>query len=360
MFPAKLCVVLLFIGLAFSIYIHAEPTRLVCSTDNPKESLHVTTLMDFAERLKQHSEGDVIADVHYRGSQQFPAIHGEEVNMNLVMSGKKDPHSGKVVDVTVIASGNASLKAPILEFLMLPYIFPEIQAAKTLFQSQFMMRDINQVLIEKHGIRALGWLIGGYRQMTNSKRAVTRIEHIKGLKIRTPRNRLMRDTYLAFGAQVIALNWGETFAKLKAGVVDGQENPYNVIYYSKFWEANQKYVTKTAPFLWVGPILINEKTYQQFSPKLRQAFLKAGQESAANEWQWIEQKNEAFRKKLEAQKMTILDLEDKEKWVKASQKLWEKYYENIGYGNPVWGRKVVEQVVEISNSATNAQTPSVP
>ncbi|WP_163836267.1 TRAP transporter substrate-binding protein [Spartinivicinus ruber] len=276
----------------------SEPTTIICSTDNPKVSLHVLALEKFGELVSRYSNGELITKIHYRGNQKYPAISGEETNMNMVMSGLNHPKVKQPLHITVIASGNASLKAYILEFLMLPYIFPEIESAEKLFKSKLMTEKVNDILAKKHNVRAIGWLIGGYRHMTNSKRPVTQLDEMKGLIIRTPRNRLMRDTYLAFGATVKALNWGDTFNALKEKHVDGQENPYNVIYYSKFWEADQKYVTNNAPFLWTGPILINEIFYQSLPNKLKIAVNRAALEAAEYEWKWIIKKNIFSKKNL--------------------------------------------------------------
>ena len=189
---------------------------------------------------------------------------GEEDNMTMVMNSHQRLH------ITVLASGNASLQASILEFLMLPYIFRDKESAIRLFKSSFMMEEVNEVLAEKHNVRAIGWLIGGFRHLTTSTKPVKTLQDIKGMNIRTPRNRLMRDTYIALGAEVVPLNWSDTFSALESGVVEGQENPYSVIVDSKFWNAKQKYVTNNGPFLWVGPMLINEEFFQRLPKDLQQ------------------------------------------------------------------------------------------
>ncbi|WP_219340221.1 TRAP transporter substrate-binding protein [Spartinivicinus marinus] len=325
----------------------SEPIKIICSTDNPQGSLHVTALERFGSLVSKYSNGKLVTEIHYRGNPQYPAISGEETNMNMVMSGLSHPDGNKIIHATVIASGNASLKAYILEFLMLPYIFPEIESAKKLFRSQFMTEEINNMLAEKHNVRAIGWLIGGYRHMTNSKRKVTRLEQIKGLIIRTPRNRLMRDTYLAFGATVKTLNWADTFEALKQRQIDGQENPYNVIYYSKFWDAHQKFVTNNGPFLWVGPILMNEKFYKNLPENLQAAISKAGLEAAEYEWEWVIKRNNSFKQELIKNGMQVDDLEDKQKWINVAKNIWQKQYKYIGYGNYSQGKAVVENVLRV-------------
>ncbi|MBF0235442.1 MAG: TRAP transporter substrate-binding protein [Desulfamplus sp.] len=319
----------------------AEPVAIVCSTDNPEGSLHVVALQKFDELVQKYSKGELKALIHYRGNEEYPAIRGEEVNVNMVMSGAGG------INVTVVAVGNVSQRAPILNFMTLPYMFPDMESAKRLLQSDYMLKEINGVIAEKEKIRALGWLIGGFRHMTNSKKPVTKIEDIKGLNIRTPKNRLMRDTYKAFGAETDPISWGETFDALKEGRVDGQENPYNVILYSEFWKAGQKYITNNGPFLWAGPILMNEDFYQKLTPEQQDAVNRAALEASMYQWDWIAKKDEGYKQALLDNGMEILDLEDKPKWINATRNLWEGYYSNIGYGDEARGKEVVEKALGV-------------
>ena len=225
----------------FIFSANAEPLKLVSSTDNSEKSFHVAALKKFDELVRKYSAGKLVTEIHYRGSKEFPVLIGEEGSVNMMISGRSGVH--QTVNITVVAAGNIALKVPILNFLTLPYIFPDFQSAIKLFQSDYMLTDINEIIAEKHKLRVLGWLVGGFRHMTNSKKPVKKLADMEGLIIRTPRNRLMRDTYLALGARVRPLNWGDTFSALEEGRIDGQENPYNVIFNSKFWNLNQKYVT---------------------------------------------------------------------------------------------------------------------
>lgn len=325
----------------FTIPIFADSIKIICSTDNPKDSLHVFALESFGELLKEYSGGELEAVVHYKGNKEFPAIRGEEVNMNMIVTGTGG------LDVTAVAVGNAARKAEVLNFLSLPYIVSDMESAKKLFDSNFMKEDINVILKEKYGIRAIGWLIGGFRNLTNSEKEVTRIEDIKGLDIRLAKNRLMVDTYTKFGANVVPISWGETFDALKNGKVDGQENPYSVIVASKFWNANQKYVTNNGPFLWVGPILVNNTWYESLSKKHQDILSRAAMDASKAEWKWIEEENANFRSIIESNGMRILDLKDKDKWIEVTRSLWNDYYQTIGSGDKTEGKKIVDNALEV-------------
>ncbi len=309
-------------------HLDAAPRKFICSTEAPKGSLHVTALEKFSEHLEAYSKGQLTTQNHFIGNPDFPNIRGEETNMNMVMYGTIPPGSSTHINCTIIASGNASRKASILDFLMLPYIFPDTAAANKLLFSDYMLRDINNIIAVRYQVRAVGWLIGGFRHLSNSKKPITRLDDIKGMLIRTPQNRLMMATYLSFGARVTALAWGETFDALKQDMVDGQENPYSVIVEAKFWNANQKYVTNNGPFLYTAPILINEGFYQSLSPDLQEAVNKAGLEASRFALQWSLQQSDMFKSTLKKKGMQILDLEDKPEWIKASRHIWDENYAN--------------------------------
>ena len=116
---------------------------------------------------------------------------------------------------------------------MLPYLFADTQSAEKLFASDFMTRQLNQQIIAKYGVRSLGWLIGGFRHMTNAVRPVTQLKDLAGLRIRLPASRIMVATYENLGAEVLPMNWADVPAALQSGAIDGQENPYSVIAYSR-------------------------------------------------------------------------------------------------------------------------------
>ena len=70
------------------------------------------------------------------------------------------------------------------------------------------------------------------------------------------------------------MGFAELYSALQMGVVDGQENPVNTAYTSKFYEI-QKYMALTGHMTQNQVIIINDKTWQGFSPELKAVFTKA-------------------------------------------------------------------------------------
>jgi len=318
--------------------VQAAPLTLICSTDNPLDSPHVFALQQFATLLERYSAGQLRAQVHYRDSAEFPAIRSEEVNVNMLLEGDES------LQVTVVAAGNAAQKIEPLGFLMLPYLFADTQSAEKLFASDFMTRQLNQQIIAKYGVRSLGWLIGGFRHMTNAVRPVTQLKDLAGLRIRLPASRIMVATYENLGAEVLPMNWADVPAALQSGAIDGQENSYSVIAYSRFWDYRQKYLTENGPFLWSGALLINEAFFQRLSAEQQAQVSRAASEAVQAQWQANQAQTQMLKQQLLSHGMRIDELQDKPEWVKRSLPLWLEQYALIGGGDAAQGQALVEQV----------------
>ena len=84
----------------------------------------------------------------------------------------------------------------------------------------------------------------GFRNITNSKRPIAKVEDIAGLKLRVIPNPINVDWVNALGANPTPLPFPEVYAALEQKAIDGQENPVATIQGAKFYEV-QKYMTLT-------------------------------------------------------------------------------------------------------------------
>ncbi|SEL63371.1 tripartite ATP-independent transporter solute receptor, DctP family [Roseateles sp. YR242] len=98
--------------------------------------------------------------------------------------------------------------------------------------------------LEEKGLVGLVYWENGFRNLTNSKRAVTKLEDLDGIKLRVMQNNVFLDSFRQLGANAVPLPYSELFTALETHAVDGQENPYNTILSAKFYEV-QKYLTVT-------------------------------------------------------------------------------------------------------------------
>lgn len=106
-----------------------------------------------------------------------------------------------------------------------------------------------------------------YRETTTSK-AISKVADFKGVKIRTMENKYHMAFWEALGANPTPLNFAELYIALQQGTVDAQENPYEIIWSSKFYEV-QKYLVNTHHIAFILSININMDLYNGMPEEYR-------------------------------------------------------------------------------------------
>jgi tripartite ATP-independent transporter DctP family solute receptor len=96
--------------------------------------------------------------------------------------------------------------------------------------------------LQPKGMVGLVYWENGFRNLTNNKRPITKLEDLDGIKLRVMQNNVFLDSFKTLGANAVPLPFSELFTALETKAVDGQENPFNTMLSSKFYEV-QKYLT---------------------------------------------------------------------------------------------------------------------
>ena len=78
----------------------------------------------------------------------------------------------------------------------------------------------------QYGLVNLAYWENGFRNLTNSKRPITKWEDIDGLKVRVMQNNIFLDTFKTMGTNAVPMAFGEVFTALETKAIDGQENPF--------------------------------------------------------------------------------------------------------------------------------------
>ena len=131
--------------------------------------------------------------------------------------------------------------------------------------------------LEAAGLVNLAYWENGFRNLTNSKRPVTKLEDFDGVKVRVMQNNIFLDTFKTLGTNAVPMAFGEVFTALETKTIDGQENPFVTIETSKFNEV-QKYLSVTrhayTPFL----VLYSKKLWDQLNPQEQAVLREAAME----------------------------------------------------------------------------------
>ena len=118
--------------------------------------------------------------------------------------------------------------------------------------------------LQDKGLVGLVYWENGFRNLTNSKRPITKMEDLDGVKLRVMQNNVFLNSFTTLGANAIPMSFSELFSALETKTVDGQENPFNTILSSKFYEV-QKYMTVTNHVYSPWIVLVSKKWWDQLS-----------------------------------------------------------------------------------------------
>jgi len=132
--------------------------------------------------------------------------------------------------------------------------------------------------LQEKGLVGLVYWENGFRNLTNSKRPVARLEDMNGIKLRVMQNNVFLDSFKTLGANAVPLPFSELFTALETHTVDGQENPYNTILSSKFYEV-QKYLTVTNHVYSPWIVLVSKKYWDGLNKAEQKVLLDAARKS---------------------------------------------------------------------------------
>ncbi|MDD5333891.1 MAG: TRAP transporter substrate-binding protein [Rhodoferax sp.] len=132
--------------------------------------------------------------------------------------------------------------------------------------------------LQDKGLVGLVYWENGFRNLTNSKRAITKMEDLQGIKLRVMQNNVFLSSFQTLGANAIPMAFSELFSALETKTVDGQENPFNTILSSKFYEV-QKYMTVTNHVYSPWIVLASKKWWSQLSKDEQKILMDAAKAS---------------------------------------------------------------------------------
>jgi len=207
------------------------------------------------------------------GSQKFADIVAEKSGGKItVKSFPNGTLGGDVATISSMQGGtiemsvmNAGLLSSLVkDFVVVdfPFLFNTPQEADAVMDGP-VGKALSDQLPEK-GLVGLGYWELGFRNLTNSRRPVTKLEDIQGLKIRVLQSPIFIDLFTALGANAVPLPYPELYTAMETGTVDGQENPFSNIISSKFYEV-QKNLALTQHVYNPQILLISKKFWDKLN-----------------------------------------------------------------------------------------------
>ena len=150
------------------------------------------------------------------------------------------------------------------------------------------------------GIYAIpgGCFENGMHQITSTSKPVRNAADLRGMKIRVPGTPFYQDYFKALGADVQIMNLTRVYDALKAGTVDAQDDPWDVVELFKFYEV-QKYASVT-DHSWSGyNMLSSMKVWQSLPADVQRVIETNAKKFVALQRADTDNLNEQLRRDLE-------------------------------------------------------------
>jgi tripartite ATP-independent transporter DctP family solute receptor len=204
----------------------AQDKTIKFATQNPKGHPIVLGMEKFKEIVESKSGGKIKVNLFPGGT-----LGNDQANVSALQGGTLE----------MVSMNSGILASQVKEFAIFdfPFMFPNEAIADAVVDGPFGQKM--HARLQDKGLVGLGYFELGFRQITNSKRAVNKVEDLEGLKLRVIPNPINVDWVKALGANPTPLPFPEVYSALEQKAIDGQENPLTVINANKFFEV-QKHV----------------------------------------------------------------------------------------------------------------------
>jgi tripartite ATP-independent transporter DctP family solute receptor len=158
----------------------------------------------------------------------------------------------------------------------LPFLFADEKEAYAVLDGP--AGDYFNKRLEEIGLVNLAYWENGFRNLTNSRRPVGKLDDLAGLKIRVMQNNIFIDAFREWGANPVPMPKSELYTALEMKAVDGQENPFIDIETNKMFEV-QKYLTASRHAYTPWLILYSKALWDELSADEKAALREAAVEA---------------------------------------------------------------------------------
>jgi tripartite ATP-independent transporter DctP family solute receptor len=273
----------------------------------PAHSWHKTSLK-FAELVGAKTKGQVKVTV-YPAAQ----LGGDREMFEAIQLG--------TLDMGLVSVAPMGAFTPALNGLLLPFLFENYDTLKKVMvspQTRELLGSLDEV-----GVKGYAVMISDFRHFVNNKRPISKLDDLKGLKLRVVEAPLYVDMFRALGVSVTALPYAELYTALKTGVIDGAELNHSSLWTMKLYEV-VKYVSHTT-FFFPSAVVMNLKQYQGLPPDIQKAISDAAWETVPYNLQIQIEEDQTTEKLLKEKGMVMNDITDMAPFKKAEEPVYEKY-----------------------------------
>lgn len=306
---------------SFVTQVEAAPLKLrLASVTTATDQLGMG-LQKFKELVEQKSGGSIKVQIFFNA-----ALGGERVALEACQKG--------TIDIAIASQSNLSLFCSDFLVFDLPHYILPTDANRAKLYTALDSGELGAYLRSKLGsvgLQPLFYPETGCRQHLLRNKRVTRVEELRGLKMRITDSIVERELCEALGIYPVAMSFGEVLTAMRQGAIDAMGLPL-----ASFATMNQdaeiaKYALITDYNYYMSPVVMNLRKFSKLTPEQQKIILEASQEAVAYEREEFNRQESAAREFLIREGMEIIALTPEEltKFDKLVRPIWDMFSDKI-------------------------------
>ncbi|MGL4637922.1 MAG: TRAP transporter substrate-binding protein [Beijerinckiaceae bacterium] len=203
----------------------------------------------------------------------------------------------------------------------LPFVFRSVDHMRKVMDGPIGEEILKA--FEPHGMVGLAYYDSGARSFYNSKRPVTKLEDLKGLKIRVQQSDMFIALVNALGANATPMPFGEVYSALQTGVIDGAENNWPSYESTRHFEVSKNY-SMTEHSMTPEVLVMSKRAWDRLSDAEKVIFKAAAKESVVKMRELWEAREKSAEAAVKA-KGSVITQVDKKPFIDAMKPVYDRF-----------------------------------
>ena len=289
-----------------------DVVTLKFACDDTTTSSYYLGIVEFEKEVEEKSGGSIQVDVYGDAAlgNATDTIEGMQLG---------------TIECVFASTAAVSQFVPECYYVDAPFIFRDADHAHAVVDGE-IGKIVDDSALNNQGIRVLGWMDTGFRNIYSSK-PIRSIDELKGLKIRTMQSDLHTATFEALGCLPTPMSSSEVYSGLSQGTIDAAENAYSYVLNQSLYEV-APYIINTGHFYAFCLIMMSEKVFQSLTPEQQEIVLTAADNCVAYQRELIAKQNSDAVAALEEKGVEFIDI-DRDALREMCQSVYEKYADKL-------------------------------
>lgn len=196
------------------------------------------------------------------------------------------------LDVGAVNQSVMTSFVPSISAIDIPYLITSYEHADRLFANDGPLTQYYTKEISNAGINLVNldiWEVG-FREFSNSKRAINHVDDIEGIRLRVLDSKVHQGFWKSLNTDPVPMSWGEAYTALQQKAIDGVENAISILDSNNINEVN-KYLAMTDHNYSSIFIIMSEKSFKELSKEQQDILISSAKE--AGKYQREEQRKQA-------------------------------------------------------------------